>query len=82
MQLFRYMGFLPTISLDRKRLVELIDLHQNGTLSWAQFSAFVKRVHRDRMGEPTSRRVIQQQPKLEDNFYSNPQECLAPLSSS
>ncbi|CAA6654527.1 unnamed protein product [Spirodela intermedia] len=72
----RYMGFLPTISLDRKRLVELIDLHQNGTLSWSQFSALVKRVHRDRLGKPTTRRVIDQQPKLEDNFYSNPQECL------
>ncbi|KAL0385895.1 UNVERIFIED_CONTAM: Rhamnogalacturonan I rhamnosyltransferase 1 [Sesamum radiatum] len=29
----RYRGFKKTIQLDRQRLVELLDLHQNGTLS-------------------------------------------------
>ncbi|KAD2393653.1 hypothetical protein E3N88_40630 [Mikania micrantha] len=34
----RYLGFKKTIQLNRRKLVELIDLHQNGTLSWDEFS--------------------------------------------
>ncbi|KAG5240158.1 rhamnogalacturonan rhamnosyltransferase [Salix suchowensis] len=60
----RYLGFKKTILLDRKRLVEFLDLHQNGTLTWNEF-AFA----------PTRRRVIADKPKEEDYFYANPQEC-------
>lgn len=72
----RYLGFKRTIQLDRKTLVELVDLHLNGTLSWNEFSAAVKLAHEGRMGQPTRRRVILDKPKEEDYFYANPQECL------
>jgi rhamnogalacturonan I rhamnosyltransferase len=62
--------------LDRKRLVELLDLFQGGTLSWDQFSAAVKEAHQNRMGQPGERKIIHGQPKEEDYFYANPQECL------
>lgn len=72
----RYLGFKNTIQLDRKRLVELVDLHENGTLSWYNFSAAVQLSHKDRVGQPSRRRVIADKPKEEDYFYANPQECL------
>lgn len=64
--------------MDRKELVELLDLHQNNTLSWDEFSDAVRHVHERRMGQPTIRQVIPDRPKEEDYFYSNPQECLGP----
>ncbi|XP_021897729.1 uncharacterized protein At1g04910 isoform X2 [Carica papaya] len=72
----RYLGFKKTILLDRKRLVELVDMHQNGTLSWDRFAAAVRKAHDRRMGQPTRRIVIADKPKEEDYFYANPQECL------
>ncbi|KAG6763947.1 hypothetical protein POTOM_031397 [Populus tomentosa] len=72
----RYLGFKKTILLDRKRLVELLDLHQNGTLTWNEFVFAVRSAHEKRMGQPTRRRVIADKPKEEDYFYANPQECL------
>ncbi|GJN05696.1 hypothetical protein PR202_ga23349 [Eleusine coracana subsp. coracana] len=72
----RYTGFHKTILLDRKKLVELLDLFQGGALSWDQFSAAVKEVHQNRMGQPAERKIIPGQPKEEDYFYANPQECL------
>lgn len=54
----------------------LLDLHQNGTISWDEFESSVRRVHEKRMGRPTRRRVIPDKPKEEDYFYANPQECL------
>uniref|UniRef100_A0A1D1YWY5 O-fucosyltransferase family protein n=1 Tax=Anthurium amnicola TaxID=1678845 RepID=A0A1D1YWY5_9ARAE len=76
----RYMDFRKTITLDRKRIVELVDLRQNGTLSWDQFSNAIRDVHKYRMGEPTKRKVIPGRPKEEDYFHANPQECLASAS--
>jgi rhamnogalacturonan I rhamnosyltransferase len=70
------MGFRKTILLDRKKLVGLLDLLQGGTLSWNQFSDAVKKAHQNRMGQPTERKIIPGQPKEEDYFYANPQECL------
>jgi len=70
------MGFRKTIVLDRKKLVELLDLFQGGALSWDEFSDAVKEAHKSRMGQPTERKVIPGQPKEEDYFYANPQECL------
>lgn len=72
----RYLGFKKTIQLDRKKLVELVDLHQNKTLSWDEFSKAVRVAHETRMGQPIRRRVILDKPKEEDYFYANPQECL------
>ncbi|KAJ6429470.1 hypothetical protein OIU84_020983 [Salix udensis] len=71
----RYLGFKKTILLDRKRLVEFLDLHQNGTLTWNEFAFAVRSAHEKRMGQPTRRRVIADKPKEEDYFYANPQEC-------
>ncbi|KAJ8774616.1 hypothetical protein K2173_017062 [Erythroxylum novogranatense] len=77
----RYLGFKRTIQLDRKRLVTLLDLHQNGTLSWNEFAVSVREAHEKRMGQPTHRMVIPDRPKEEDYFYANPQECLCEGSS-
>ncbi|CAL9210095.1 unnamed protein product [Musa hybrid cultivar] len=74
----RYAGFRGTIVLDRREIVELLDLLQDGKLSWDQFSTAVKEVHKNRMGQPTLRKVIPGRPKEEDYFYANPQECTGP----
>ncbi|ESQ33009.1 hypothetical protein EUTSA_v10004114mg [Eutrema salsugineum] len=74
----RYLGFKKTILLNRKRLVELLDLHNNKTISWDQFAVSVKEAHEGRrMGEPTHRKVISNKPKEEDYFYANPHECIS-----
>ncbi|POO03484.1 O-fucosyltransferase [Trema orientale] len=72
----RYLGFKRTILLDRRKLVELLDMHQNGTLSWDEFAVAVQSAHEKRMGQPSRRRVVADKPKEEDYFYANPQECL------
>lgn len=77
----RYFGFKKTVQLDRVRLVELLDSHHNGTLSWSEFSSAVQLVHEKRMGQPSTRRVITDKPKEEDYFYANPQECLCDATS-
>lgn len=78
----RYVGFRRTILLDKKQLVELLDLLKDGKLSWAEFSAAVKEIHKDRMGQPTRRKVVPGRPKEEDYFYANPQECLSHLKTA
>ncbi|GAB2297178.1 Rhamnogalacturonan I rhamnosyltransferase 1 [Dionaea muscipula] len=72
----RYLGFKRTILLNRKRLVELMDLHQNGTLAWDAFAIAVSEAHEGRTGQPIPRRVIPDKPKEEEYFYANPEECL------
>ncbi|GAU51564.1 hypothetical protein TSUD_414210 [Trifolium subterraneum] len=72
----RYSNFRKTILLDRKKLVELVDMHQNGTLKWNEFADSVKLVHEKRIVQPTRRKVIMDRPKEEDYFYANPYECL------
>lgn len=72
----RYHGFKKSIVPDRKKLVELIDLHQNKTLSWDEFTRAVQLAHENRTGKPSSRKIIVDKPKEEDYFYSNPHECL------
>ncbi|KAM7464424.1 hypothetical protein LguiA_032545 [Lonicera macranthoides] len=73
----RYLGFKKTIVLDRRLLVNLIDRYKRGTLSWKRFSVLVKKTHEARDGSPRTRIVIPGNPKEEDNFWSNPQECLS-----
>lgn len=77
----RYLGFKPTIQLDRRKLVVLLDLHQNGTISWNEFSAAVRLAHEGRKGLPAHRKVIPDKPKEEDYFYANPHECLCENST-
>ncbi|PKA50705.1 Uncharacterized protein AXF42_Ash017584 [Apostasia shenzhenica] len=72
----RYLGFLKTITLDRRKIVELVDLHENKTLSWAEFAGAIKEIHKDRIGQARCRKVVVDKPKEEDYFYSNPYECL------
>ncbi|EXC20018.1 hypothetical protein L484_015696 [Morus notabilis] len=72
----RYLGFKRTILLDRKKLVGLLDLHQNGSLSWDEFAVAVQVAHQKRMGQPSRRIVVPDKPKEEDYFYANPEECL------
>ncbi|KAM7520615.1 hypothetical protein LguiB_019577 [Lonicera macranthoides] len=75
----RYLGFKKTILLDRKLLVDLMDQHRSGSLSWDGFSSLVKEAHADRMGSPKKRLIISDRPKEEDYFYANPHECLQTL---
>ncbi|KAK8508025.1 hypothetical protein V6N13_055489 [Hibiscus sabdariffa] len=72
----RYLGYRMTISLDRLVLISLIDQYKNGTLKWNEFSQAVKSAHANRMGSPSQRLQFPGEPKLEDYFYTNPQECL------
>lgn len=72
----RFLGYKETFLLDRKLLVDLIDQHNKGLLSFDEFSQLVKEAHKDRMGKPKQRVVISDRPKEEDYFYSNPHECL------
>ncbi|MQL87010.1 hypothetical protein Taro_019542 [Colocasia esculenta] len=72
----RYLGFRKSILLDRKKIVELLDLHQNQTIPWDEFANAVRVAHANRTGQPSLRRVIPDKPKEEDYFYSNPVECL------
>ncbi|KAG2409551.1 hypothetical protein LR48_Vigan01g117600 [Vigna angularis] len=76
----RFSGFKKSILLDRKKLVELLDMHQNGTFSWNEFTNAVRKVHERKMGQPTRRRVEADKPKEEDYFYANPYECLCEVS--
>ncbi|XP_031262327.1 rhamnogalacturonan I rhamnosyltransferase 1 [Pistacia vera] len=72
----RYLGFKKSVLLDRRKLVELVGMHQNGTLSWNEFSVALRLAHEKRLGQPTWRKEIADKPKEEDYFYANPQECL------
>ena len=75
--LFRYLRFKKTILLDRKAIVDLVDLYRAGSISWEEFSSEMKEAHADKMGNPAKRLVIPGKPKEEDYFYTNPEECLA-----
>ncbi|GAA0171952.1 hypothetical protein LIER_25873 [Lithospermum erythrorhizon] len=72
----RYLGFKKTIRLDRRGLVPLLNMYENKTIPWDEFSLAVQVMHEKRMGQPILRRVIADKPKEEDYFYANPQECL------
>ncbi|KAF7132579.1 hypothetical protein RHSIM_Rhsim09G0121500 [Rhododendron simsii] len=74
----RFLGFKKTLLPDRQLLVNLIDKYNTGKLNWEKFSLLVKDAHASHWGTPTKRIVIPGKPKLEDYFWSNPQECLPP----
>ncbi|XVF43293.1 hypothetical protein PTKIN_Ptkin02bG0028400 [Pterospermum kingtungense] len=73
----RYLRFKKTILLDRKAIVDLVDLYRAGSISWEEFSSEMKEAHADKMGKPAKRLAIPGKPKEEDYFYTNPEECLA-----
>ncbi|XP_073041054.1 rhamnogalacturonan I rhamnosyltransferase 1-like [Primulina eburnea] len=76
----RYLGFKKTILLNRRVLVGLIDRYNDGSLSWDEFSAYVREAHsEDRAGSLKKRVSMENRPKEEDYFYANPEECLPPL---
>ena len=63
--------------LDRRKLVELIDLYHNGRLKWHDFSLAIKEHQGNHTGTQKRRTGIPDRPKEEDYFYANPEECLA-----
>ncbi|KAJ0975378.1 hypothetical protein J5N97_017343 [Dioscorea zingiberensis] len=72
----RYLGFRKSIILDRKKLVELLDMYENKTLTWDGFVSAVRLAHERTLGQPACRKVVLDKPKEEDFFYANPHECL------
>ncbi|KAJ1298609.1 hypothetical protein BS78_01G467000 [Paspalum vaginatum] len=73
----RFLGFRRSVVLDRRKLVELLDLYTNKTISWSKFAASVQEAHKNRVAQPSCRRKFENRPKEEDYFYANPHECLA-----
>ncbi|KAF8024539.1 hypothetical protein BT93_F1651 [Corymbia citriodora subsp. variegata] len=67
-----YVGFKRSVLLDHKRLVVLLDSHQNGTLSQNNFLVAVHVANVKKMAQLSHCRVIVDKPKKEDYFYADP----------
>jgi hypothetical protein len=75
--IFRFLGFQRSVVLDRRKLVGLLDLYTNKTISWDIFVSSVQEAHKNRIAQPSCRQKLENKPKEEDYFYANPHECLA-----
>ena len=73
----RFLGFRRSVVLDRRKLIELLDLYTNKTISWDNFASSVREAHKSRVAQPSCRRKLENRLKEEDYFYANPHECLA-----